>query len=122
MQGFERAAAIYVHCEGGCDRTGELVGAYRMRYFNTNVTEMYAEDVSECGRAPNYFATNGLEWFCLYFGENFNGPTGSTCTSFASCELFGKCKPTAESRIFDDTADSLSKSPFVSMVPKPLDG
>ena len=65
-----------------------------MRFLGANTTEMYALDVTECGRAPNYFGTNGLEWYCLYYGENFNGPTDETCWDFAKCSLFGRCEPT----------------------------
>ena len=68
--------------------------SYRLQYSGQNMTTVYAEDVSECGRAPNYFSTSALEWFCLYHGENYNGPTFPSCTSFAICKLFGSCEPT----------------------------
>ena len=34
----------YVHCTAGCDRTGEVIGAYRMRYNNANTIDMYSKD------------------------------------------------------------------------------
>lgn len=83
---------IYVHCEAGCDRTGEVIGAYRMQYQAANVTGMYALDTAECGRSPNYFSTGALEWFCLYFSETFSQNIGD-CEGFATCKPFGKCQP-----------------------------
>ena len=102
------------------------VPSYRMRYFGTNVTDMYSLDVSECGRPPNYFSTTALEWFCLYYGENFDGPTGSVCSSFATCSLFGSCKPIAVDAAAVDVEQMPARapsSPFVSLFagkPAPL--
>jgi len=46
-----RPTVLYVHCTAGCDRTGEVVGSYRLKYHpEFNVTQMYALDVAECGR------------------------------------------------------------------------
>ena len=49
--------AIYVHCTAGCDRTGEMIGAYIVEHLSQNVTVMYAEDTKQCGRSPDYFST-----------------------------------------------------------------
>ncbi len=90
----------YVHCTAGCDRTGEVVGAYRMRFQQqpggalTNTTTMYALDTAECGRSPNYWSTMALEWFCEYVAYNgFNKDVGD-CTGFATCHFAKKCTPT----------------------------
>jgi len=87
---------IYVHCSAGCDRTGEFIGSYRLQFFKTNTTDMYAADTSECGRSPNWFGTSALEWFCLYLqATNGTQPEpAADCETFATCELFGKCHPT----------------------------
>eukprot|EP00947_MAST-08B_sp_MAST-8B-sp1_P003723 g3723.t1 len=65
LQPAAKVTVLYVHCTAGCDRTGEVVGAYRLRYSADarNVTAMYAKDVAECGRPPNYWSTTALEWF-----------------------------------------------------------
>ena len=49
----------FAHCTAGCDRTGEVIGSYRLRDppFRgpaSDVKEMYALDASECGRPPKY--------------------------------------------------------------------
>ena len=81
---------IVVHCEAGCDRTGQWVGSYRMRYNKASVTDMYALDTAECGRSPNYFGTSGLEWFCYYLSMHV-GIIPGNCTGVAKCKPFGKC-------------------------------
>ena len=56
--------AIYVHCTAGCDRTGEMIGAYIIEHVSQNVTEMYAEDTKQCGRSPDYFST-AVSYVCV---------------------------------------------------------
>lgn len=85
---------VYVHCTAGCDRTGEMVGSYRMKYTTENITNVYAHDAFECGRPPNYWSTTAIEWFCLYIQENGRPEFGDGCTSFAKCKFGGKCVPT----------------------------
>jgi hypothetical protein len=90
-----RSTATLVHCTAGCDRTGEVIGAYRMVYGGlgsngaylgrATTTQMYALDTSECGRSPNYWSTSALEWWCFELLYNRNIGSGN-CTGFASCE------------------------------------
>jgi hypothetical protein len=87
---------VYVHCTAGCDRTGEVIGSYRLKYQNVNVTQMYALDINECGRPPNYWSTTALKWFCIYEQEN-GRPSLTDCTGFAKCKFAGKCQPSASS-------------------------
>lgn len=91
----------YVHCTAGCDRTGEVIGAYRMRYNNANTIDMYSKDVKECGRPPNYWSTTALEWFCeyIYYNPTFGlGKNVGDCLGFATCKNpitgGGHCTPT----------------------------
>jgi hypothetical protein len=35
----------YYHCECGCDRTGELTAAYRMRWMGRNFTQVMKDDI-----------------------------------------------------------------------------
>lgn len=58
----------YVHCEAGCDRTGELSGAYMMKYNAPKLPgsptppQWYAADNCSAGRYPNYYSTSALQW------------------------------------------------------------
>ena len=59
---------IYVHCVVGCDRTGELIGAYYLHYMNKSWEEMNNLNQSFCPHqrlfnTKNYQAT---QWYCLW--------------------------------------------------------
>lgn len=93
-----KVLAVYVHCAGGCDRTGEFVGAYRMSFFHTpELRPIYAMDVSECGRAPDYFASGALGWYCLQwnlFNSTSGEPPMPDCLDAYTCKPFGSCNAT----------------------------
>eukprot|EP01065_Artemidia_motanka_P053639 TRINITY_DN9997_c0_g1_i1.p2 TRINITY_DN9997_c0_g1~~TRINITY_DN9997_c0_g1_i1.p2 ORF type:complete len:285 (+),score=113.99 TRINITY_DN9997_c0_g1_i1:62-856(+) len=81
---------MYAHCNAGCDRTGEFIGSYAMTYLGYNTTTMYAAAAKQCGRCPNYFATESLKWWCMTLVERGQTDLGS-CTAFAGCKAFGDC-------------------------------
>jgi hypothetical protein len=61
---------VYAHCEGGIDRTGELMGAYYLRWLNKSWAEMNALNFAIANRAfgcNNYRATL---WYCIYLAES----------------------------------------------------
>jgi len=69
---------IYVHCDGGCDRTGEMIGAYMLRYMNMNWSDMYAAN-RPCAlkngqpwppACPNYCA---LQWYAFWLNTQSFG-------------------------------------------------
>jgi hypothetical protein len=64
---------IYVHCDGGCDRTSEMIGAYRLRYMPRTWTEadawinMYNEHpCSKPMGCNNYMAT---QWYAFWLNQ-----------------------------------------------------
>ena len=92
---------IYVHCVGGCDRTGEFVATYRLKYGGTdmniihkNITQIYDLDVSECGRAPDYWSTTSIEWYCVCYRIDTDDYNIGDCTEIADCKYGGSCQPT----------------------------
>ena len=84
---------MLVHCNAARDRTGEAIGAWRLRSgAAASAREMYAADVAgcagsgmkprppprplppllryaadvaECGRVPIYYSAHALEWYRL---------------------------------------------------------
>jgi hypothetical protein len=93
------ALVVYVHCAGGCDRTGEFVGSYRMNFFHTaQLAPIYGQDVQECGRAPDYYASGALGWFCLtwnlYNSTALSLPPMTDCLTAYTCKLLGSCTAT----------------------------
>ena len=100
-----RPRIIYVHCTAGCDRTGELIGAYRLTngLDGHNIVDTYAHDACEPapagkygdGRFPNYYSTSALSWYCLY-DAYYGRPNASAlagCETFYSCKPLGDCHP-----------------------------
>ena len=126
---------FYAHCNAGCDRTGEFIGACAhalrppslntlhivprpatplrlppaaslhrtagspyvgaradaMRYLGYNVTTAMGEACRQCGRCPNFYATNSIGWYCLTLRERFNLTHLGDCTDFAGCHYLGDC-------------------------------
>jgi hypothetical protein len=61
---------FYVHCDGGCDRTGEMVAAYRLRYMGWSWKQVWSEQPCISPDTPvrpmgcdNYRA---LQWFAFW--------------------------------------------------------
>merc|ERR1719305_915343 len=57
---------LYVHCEAGVDRTGELCGSYVMEYQGQSFAEVLKFDDSVEPRPISFEAENGLEWYAAY--------------------------------------------------------
>eukprot|EP00742_Colponemidia_sp_Colp-10_P000444 GILJ01000485.1.p1 GENE.GILJ01000485.1~~GILJ01000485.1.p1 ORF type:complete len:259 (-),score=42.04 GILJ01000485.1:178-906(-) len=73
-----KPTVFYVHCEYGCDRTGEFSGAYAIQYLNKSIDDAWTTNVQKCGRAPNFLSRNALEWYCFYLKE-VNGMSIPSC-------------------------------------------
>lgn len=91
----------YVHCQAGCDRTGEFVGAYRMTYDLPDVASpaplingIYNENCAECGRCPNYFSSGAQGWYCLTMNLLNRTNQITDCTTAYKCDLFKSCTAT----------------------------
>jgi len=87
---LDKPQIIYAHCHYGCDRTGLMIGAYRMYYYDIKVEDMYQRNREECGRTENFMATESLKWFCLMLKEERNKDYGD-CVGFASCVPWDYC-------------------------------
>lgn len=61
---YDVPTVFLFHCEAGCDRTGEFASAYYMQELGMSAQAAYARSTAECGRAPDYFSTNAIEWYC----------------------------------------------------------
>ena len=58
---------IYVHCDGGCDRTGEMIGAYRLRYMNESWTAAWGDQ--PCGRPLGCNNYRALQWYAFWLNQ-----------------------------------------------------
>lgn len=55
---------IYVHCDGGCDRTAEIIGAYRLRYMQDTWASVSADQ--PCGRPLGCDNYRALQWYAFW--------------------------------------------------------
>lgn len=63
---------VYVHCEGGIDRTGELIGAFELSggaSWASVVQRALAVAVDRDLARKNF---NALHWFCFHWRETHN--------------------------------------------------
>ena len=81
---------LYTHCNAGCDRTGEFIGAYAMSYLGYNVTTAMGEACRQCGRCPNFYATQSLSWWCLTLEQRGHAGLGD-CRRIATCRYLKDC-------------------------------
>ncbi|XP_065920115.1 uncharacterized protein [Dysidea avara] len=70
----DRPIVIYGHCEAGTDRTGEVSGAYYMKYLNLTFTEALYINNHIQNRDMYKASRNAMQWYCFYlrFVEQFN--------------------------------------------------
>jgi hypothetical protein len=63
---------FYVHCDGGCDRTAELIGGYRLRYMGWSWPDMWNEQPCERPLGCNNYCA--LQWYAFWLNatEGFN--------------------------------------------------
>ena len=66
---------IYVHCEAGFDRTGEVIAAYQLRFQGKSYHEAYQNAVEVAGRNISSFSKHGLQWYAYYLREVTRLPT-----------------------------------------------
>jgi hypothetical protein len=64
-----KPCVFYVHCEGGCDRTAEIIGAYRLRYQGHSWLQMY--DEQPCGRPMGCSNYRALQWYAIWLNRMF---------------------------------------------------
>jgi hypothetical protein len=76
--GITGPVVIYVHCFGGCDRTGELIGSYAMRYMDKSWEKINSLNKGCCRIDPKtgepicYTENcNALRWYGLWLNLKF---------------------------------------------------
>jgi hypothetical protein len=75
-EGLSGPVVVYVHCYGGCDRTGELIGAYSLRYLNMTWEEARDANGRRCrpDRAYDEANCNALQWYGLWLNRTYGRP------------------------------------------------
>lgn len=60
---------LYVHCEAGKDRTGEVIAAYAMKYQGASYADAYANAKRIAKRELSSFSRNELQWYAYYLRD-----------------------------------------------------
>mmetsp|Transcript_87431 Transcript_87431/g.131146 ORF Transcript_87431/g.131146 Transcript_87431/m.131146 type:complete len:188 (-) Transcript_87431:9-572(-) len=80
---------IYIHCDAGMDRTGEVSGSYYIRYLQWSFHEaLYYDDNAiegVNGRNIHVASRNGLQWYCYYLADTNQVPNNCTLPAFDNC-------------------------------------
>ena len=69
QEAHDRPVVIYAHCFAGCDRTGEVIGAYRMQHMDMGLGDVYALSTQECRRPIRSPNRRALQAYCTYLGR-----------------------------------------------------
>eukprot|EP00041_Stephanoeca_diplocostata_P006820 m.94682 g.94682 ORF g.94682 m.94682 type:complete len:242 (+) comp16559_c0_seq1:76-801(+) len=69
---------VYIHCEAGTDRTGEVSGAYYLKFLNYTMPQAVDVDNHIQNRDMSKYSLNGLRWYCYYL-QYVEGRTNLDC-------------------------------------------
>jgi len=81
-QQYDSPVVIYIHCEAGVDRTGEMSGAYYLRWFNWSWKQTIDYDYSVEGRNIAYLSQLALNWYCYHLQYWVEGYDYLDCTTY----------------------------------------
>jgi hypothetical protein len=65
----DKPLVFYVHCSGGCDRTGEMIGGYRLRCMDYSWLSMWQEQPCNFQGQPRPMGCNNyraLQWYAYW--------------------------------------------------------
>ncbi len=62
----DRPVVIYIHCDGGRDRTGLLAASYRLLFKNMNLPQVKSKNISEVGRSSEDLYNQAIYSYCLH--------------------------------------------------------
>jgi hypothetical protein len=66
---------LYIHCEAGMDRTGEVAAAYAMKYLGSSYADAYANAKRVARRELRSVSRNELQWYAYYLRDVQNVST-----------------------------------------------
>ena len=67
----DKPVIIYIHCDGGRDRTGLIVAGYRMLFNNMNYAQVKLKNVNEVGRNSEALYDQAIHSYCLHIKRSY---------------------------------------------------
>eukprot|EP00656_Telonema_subtile_P015476 TRINITY_DN18116_c0_g1_i2.p1 TRINITY_DN18116_c0_g1~~TRINITY_DN18116_c0_g1_i2.p1 ORF type:complete len:298 (+),score=40.83 TRINITY_DN18116_c0_g1_i2:150-1043(+) len=74
------AVVLYMHCMGGIDRTGQMLGGYAIRYLGMSFVEAMTWNNAIAQRRIEPYSYTSLKWFC-YWLKVAESRTDLDCTT-----------------------------------------
>jgi len=74
----DKPVVIYVHCNGGRDRSGFILASYRMLFKNMDLDDVNLQNRIEVGRSSEGFYQSAITSYCYYLQEKY-GKTSGYC-------------------------------------------
>ncbi len=65
---------LYIHCEAGKDRTGEVAASYAMKYLGSSYADAYASAKRIANRDISTYSRNELQWYAYFLKDIKNLP------------------------------------------------
>ncbi len=70
---YEKPKALYVHCEAGVDRTGEVIACFRMlaqgKSYQEAINEAESFAIKTSQRSISKYSKMGIQWYAYYLKE-----------------------------------------------------
>lgn len=76
---------IYLHCDCGCDRTGELMGSYAMQYQGKTWDQVCEWNNQIAGRPQMCPNVHSMQWYCLYLNQVLGFKSTGNCLNDHYC-------------------------------------
>lgn len=64
-----RQRIIYIHCQAGVDRTGEVIGSYSMRFLQMSYKDALQKNNAIGNRKISKFSIHGMRWYGYYLQQ-----------------------------------------------------
>jgi hypothetical protein len=87
---------VYVHCDGGCDRTAELIGAYRLRFMHSAWSTVMNDQ--PCNRPLGCDNYRALQWYAYWLNDTHGFSLtgiGQDCGCYDPGGAHKPCSPAA---------------------------
>lgn len=73
---------FYLHCDCGCDRTGEHMGSYAMQYLGYSWDRACKWNNDIAGRPQMEPYQHAMAWYCVFLKHELNITTVGDCLNF----------------------------------------
>ncbi|NBV06799.1 MAG: hypothetical protein EBS06_06145 [Proteobacteria bacterium] len=70
----DKPVIIYIHCDGGRDRTGLIAAGYRMLFSDMTLSQAKSQNILEVGRSSEALYDAAINSYCLHVQKDLGKP------------------------------------------------